>query len=89
MAMATKSNSLTHRLRIAFAESVAARWYLRLLLFPTLVAAILLGLIASLGSWWLWPLVPLLAVPVLVVVFTPTESRPVLDASGAHLGHSR
>jgi len=89
MAMATKSTSLTYRVRISFAESVAARRYLRPLLFPTLVAAILLGLIASLGFWWLWPLVPLLAVPVLVVVFTPTESRPILDASGAHLGHLR
>ena len=84
-----EGTALTYPDRISFAESVAARWYLRLLLFPTLVAAILLGLIASLGSWWLWPLVPLLVVPVLVVVFTPTESRPILDASGAHLGHLR
>ena len=80
---------MPHGARASFVEWVDAHWYLRLLLFPTLLAAILLGLAASLGSWWLWPVVPLLAVPVLIVVFTPTESRPILDASGAHLGHFR
>ena len=80
---------MTHPGRVALTEWADARWYVRLLLFPTLVASILLGLAASLGSWWLWPLVPVLSVPVLIVVFTPTESKPILDASGAHLGHLR
>lgn len=74
---------------VSFAEWVAARGYARVLLFPTLVAAILVGLVASLGWWWLWPLVPLLVAPVLIVVFTPTQARPIADASGAHLGHLR
>ena len=80
---------MTHPARLSLAEWAHARWYVRVLLFPALIAAILLGLAASLGSWWLWPIVPLLAVPVLVVVFTPRGSRPILDASGAHLGHVR
>ena len=80
---------MTHRGMISFADWVAARWYICVLLFPVLVAAILLGIVASLGLWWLWPVVALFAVPVLVIVFTPSESRPILDASGAHLGHFR
>lgn len=72
-----------------FAEWASTRWYIPGVLFPTLVAAIVLGVFAVLGSWWLWPVVALLAGPPLVIVFTPTESRPVGDATGWHLGHAR
>jgi len=80
---------VTHPAMVSLAEWVAARWYIRVMLFSLLMVAILLGVAASQGSWWLWPVVPLLASPVLVVVFTPTESRPIADAHGAHLGHFR
>jgi endonuclease/exonuclease/phosphatase (EEP) superfamily protein YafD len=75
------------RVVIPFVEWAADRWYIAGLLLPILIAAILLGLIASLGSWWLWPAVALLAVPALAIVFTPSEERPVVDAAGWHLGH--
>ncbi len=45
-----------------------ARWYVKGLLFPALLTAILLGVVAALGSWWLWPVVLLIAVPALLVV---------------------
>jgi uncharacterized membrane protein YjjB (DUF3815 family) len=45
-----------------------ARWYAKGLLFPALLTAILLGVLAALGSWWLWPVVLLIAVPALLVL---------------------
>lgn len=74
------------RVVIPFVEWAAVRWYIAGLLFPILIAAILLGRLASLGSWWLWPVVAFLAVPALAVVFAPSEERPVVDAAGWHLG---
>jgi hypothetical protein len=74
---------------VSFADWAATHRFLPALLFGVLLAAILLGVVAAGGSWWLWPLVALLAGPGLVVVFTPSESRPVADVTGAHLGHYR
>lgn len=68
-----------------FIESATARWYTYGLLFPALVAAILLTVIASQGSWWLWPVVALLGFPALAVVLQPPENRPVGDGVGWHL----
>ena len=77
------------RVTVPFAEWAGSRWYTHGALFPTMVAAIVLGVFAALGSWWLWPVVAVAAVPPLVIVFTPTESRPAIDASGWHLRQVR
>jgi len=62
-----------------FVDWTDARWYVKGLLFPALLTAILLGVVAALGSWWLWPVVLLIAVPVLLVVIPSAR-----DAFAAH-----
>ncbi len=44
-------------------------WYVVLSLLPAFIAAILLGVWASVSAWWLWPVVVALAVPALIIVW--------------------
>ncbi len=76
---------MSNRVVVAFVEWAVLRWYIKGLLYPALVAAILLSVLASLGSWWLWPVVALLGVPALAVVLMPSKERPVVDTAGWHL----
>jgi len=70
---------------VNFVELAVVRWHISGLLFSALVAAILLGVLASVGSWWLWPVVAFLGAPALAVVLKSSENRPVVDAAGWHL----
>lgn len=45
------------------------RWYVLASLLPAFIAAILLGVWASLGAWWLWPVVVALGLPPLIIVW--------------------
>jgi hypothetical protein len=74
------------RVVVRFVEWAVVRWYIYGLPFPVLVVAILLGVFASLGSWWLWPVVAFLAVPTLAVVHPRSKERPAADTAGWHLG---
>ena len=68
-----------------FVEWTDARWYVKSLLFPALLAAILLGVLAALGSWWLWPLVLLIAIPALLVVIPSAREAFAKVKPGWHL----
>ncbi len=64
---------------------VGAHWHLMGLLFPVLLAAILLGAVASIGYWWLWPVVLLITLPALAVVASVTRQSSATDLRGWHL----
>ena len=66
-----KFASSVRRVSNDLSEWTDARWYVKGLLFPALITSILLGVLAAGGSWWLWPVVLLIAVPALLVV-TPS-----------------
>ena len=53
-----------------YGDQAGRRWYVGGMLFPAYLAAILLGLFAALGAWWLWPVAALLGVSSTVVVVT-------------------
>ena len=76
---------MIERVVAGFVDWAVVRWYIYGLVFPVLVAAILLGVFASLGSWLLWPAVAFLAVPALAVVHPPSKERPAADTAGWHL----
>ncbi len=68
-----------------FDRWVEAHWHLMGLLFPALLAGILLGAVASTGYWWLWPLALLIAVPALSVVVSATRQPSTGETLGWHL----
>ena len=70
----------------AYAEWGVERWYIVGLVFPTLLAAIVLGMFAALGAWWLWPIVIGLGVPAVVVVWPTSREQLTADEYGWHLG---
>ena len=39
------------------ADDAPRPWYVLALLLPALIAAILLGVLAFMSAWWLWPVV--------------------------------
>lgn len=80
-----KFATTARRLIDGFVEWADARWYMTGLLFPALVLAIMLGLVAGLGSSWLWPVVFLIAVPALVVVFFTKREGFTAAKPGWHL----
>lgn len=67
----------------AVARWAIDRWYARLLLFPTLMTAILLAALAPFTSWWLAGLATVLGVPALAVVLSAPPHEPI--GSGWHL----
>jgi hypothetical protein len=69
----------------SFDRWVDVHWYLMGLLFPALLAAILLGAVASSGYWWLWPVTVLIAVPTLSVIVSVTSRSSPVDTPGWHL----
>lgn len=44
-------------------------WYIVAFLLPSLITAILLGVLASQGALWLWPIVVLLGLPPLIIAW--------------------
>ena len=66
----------------------AGRWYVRGLLFPALLAAILFGAVAVTGLWWLWIVATLIAVPALVIVAPPGGDAGSAESFGAYLRRS-
>ncbi|MEE8491507.1 MAG: hypothetical protein V3S60_07675 [Acidimicrobiia bacterium] len=68
-----------------FTEWTEARWYVKGLLFPALVTSILLGVLAAAGSWWLWPVALLIAVPALLVVVPSAREAFATTKPGWHL----
>ena len=50
-------------------------WYVVGSLLPAFIAAILLGVWASVGAWWLWPVAIMLAVPALIIVWPKPGER--------------
>ncbi|MEA2003103.1 MAG: hypothetical protein U9N84_14605 [Actinomycetota bacterium] len=71
--------------RSGFDRWVEVHWHLLGLLFPALLASILLGAVASTGYWWLWPVVLLITLPALAVVASATRQSSVTDMRGWHL----
>ncbi len=69
----------------SFDRWVEVHWHLIGLLFPALLAAILLGAIASTGYWWLWLAALLIAVPALSIVGSVTRQSSAADMRGWHL----
>lgn len=69
----------------SFDRWVEVHRYLMGLLFPVLLAAILLGAVASSGYWWLWPVALLIAVPALSIVGSVTRQSSPADMRGWHL----
>ncbi|MDH3471419.1 MAG: hypothetical protein OEM94_08910, partial [Acidimicrobiia bacterium] len=51
------------------ADDAPRPWYVLALLLPALIAAILLGVLAFMSAWWLWPVVVALGVPPLIIVW--------------------
>ena len=76
---------MIERVVAGFVDWAVVRWYIYGLVFPVMVAAILLGVFASLGSWWLWPVVAFLAVAALAVVHPRSEEKPAAGSAGWHL----
>lgn len=52
-----------------FSDGARRRWYVLASLLPAFIAAILLGVWASVGAWWLWPIAVALALPPLLIVW--------------------
>ena len=61
----------------ALARWVMKRWYAKLLLFPILVAAILLAGMAPSRSWWLMVGAVILGAPALTVVLSASPMEPI------------
>ena len=67
----------------------ADRWYVHGLLFPALLAAILIGAVAVTGVWWLWIVAAVIAVPALVIVLPAGGDGAPADPVGLHLRRGR
>ena len=63
-------------------DEPARPWYVLALLLPAMIAAILLGVLAWLGAWWLWPVAIALGLPPLIIVWPNTGEG---DGAGWHL----
>ncbi len=63
-------------------EAQPRQWYIVGSLFPALVAAILLAVLAAMGSWWLWPAVIALGLPPLLIVWPQPHEG---NGAGWHL----
>ncbi len=74
-----------HSISDDLTEWTEAHWYVKGLLFPALVTSILLGVLAAAGSWWLWPVVLLIAVPALLVVVPSAREVFATTKPGWHL----
>lgn len=80
-----KIASSLRRVSDDLSEWTDARWYVKGLIFPALIASILLGVLATGGSWWLWPVVLLIAVPALLVVTPSAREAFAATKPGWHL----